>query len=347
MKHAFSHTAVAVIFFSIGIVLQERAPHLLFDDSADAAPVFRQVRQSEYAPQRYSYINPLLACESAERREASQLEPVKKTVEGIVADALRTKDAAAVSVYFDQRDGNWIGVNTGEKYFPASLLKVPLMMAIYKKAETEPAFLSKKIRYGGHDEGDFNAMEYFAPTDTIRVGQTYTIGELTERMIVHSDNNTLPFLVNQLTNQEIEDVLNDLGVQIVFGTQEQRSDFVTVKTYANFFRTLYNGSYLNRAMSERALEVLSKAEFRSGLTGPVPPHIAVAYKFGERGVNADRGDTPSERELHDCGIVYYPGHPYLLCVMTKGADFERLSAVIREISSRVYEEVDAAARGED
>jgi len=27
-------------------------------------------------------------------------------------------------------------------------------------------------------------------------------------------------------------------------------------------------------------------------------------------------------QLHDCGIVYYPETPYLLCVMTKGWNFE-------------------------
>ena len=44
-------------------------------------------------------------------------------------------------------------------------------------------------------------------------------------------------------------------------------------------------------------------------------------------------------ELHDCGIIYYPNHPYFLCVMTKGADFPVLAGVIREVSQTAWEEV--------
>jgi hypothetical protein len=43
-----------------------------------------------------------------------------------------------------------------------------------------------------------------------------------------------------------------------------------------------------------------------------------------------------ERQLHDCGIVYAPGKPYLICIMTRGSDFKRLSPVIAQISKQVY-----------
>ena len=46
-------------------------------------------------------------------------------------------------------------------------------------------------------------------------------------------------------------------------------------------------------------------------------------------------------QLHDCGIVYYPQHPDLLCVMTKGPDFERLDDIIRGVSQISFAEIDA------
>jgi hypothetical protein len=45
------------------------------------------------------------------------------------------------------------------------------------------------------------------------------------------------------------------------------------------------------------------------------------------------------RQLHDCGIVYLESHPYLLCIMTRGYDFEKLSKIISMISSQVYSEM--------
>ena len=48
-----------------------------------------------------------------------------------------------------------------------------------------------------------------------------------------------------------------------------------------------------------------------------------------------RGSTRTA-QLHDCGIVYLPGRPYFLCVITEGRDADTLAEVIREISRDVF-----------
>jgi hypothetical protein len=71
-----------------------------------------------------------------------------------------------------------------------------------------------------------------------------------------------------------------------------------------------------------------------GIKAPLPPDLVVSHKFGERTEMA--GGSVAWRELHDCGIVYYPYEPYFLCVMTKGQDFDDQRAVLRGISAVVY-----------
>jgi hypothetical protein len=112
----------------------------------------------------------------------------------------------------------------------------------------------------------------------------------------------------------------------------------SVLTYAAFFRILYNGTYLSKEMSDLALEQLAASEFRAGLRAGVPEIVPVAHKFGER------SDASGMKQLHDCGIVYYTRHPYLLCVMTRGADFAALADAIATISRTVFEEIDAQHR---
>lgn len=111
-------------------------------------------------------------------------------------------------------------------------------------------------------------------------------------------------------------------------------DYMSPKSYAFFYRVLYGSTYLTRAMSEKALELLTTPDFTDGLVAGVPAHTTVAQKFGEHSFEGVP-DTES-KQLHDCGIVYHPEHPYLLCVMTKGSDFQRLSKVIKEVSETVY-----------
>ena len=85
-------------------------------------------------------------------------------------------------------------------------------------------------------------------------------------------------------------------------------------------------------MSEKLLSILSKTEYKGGLVAGVPDNIIVSHKFGERVI----GDV---YQLHDCGIVYYPNNPYLLCVMTKGTEFTKLEKVIQDISGMVYQDM--------
>ena len=89
-------------------------------------------------------------------------------------------------------------------------------------------------------------------------------------------------------------------------------------------------------MSEHALSLLAQSGYDVGIKAGVPKDVEVAHKFGER--SGFEGDL---KQLHDCGIIYYPENPYLLCVMTQGQNFDDLSATIGMISKMVYEEFDS------
>lgn len=160
-----------------------------------------------------------------------------------------------------------------------------------------------------------------------------------ERMIVESDNNAFALLYQNINEKELKEVYTDLGLSIPENEKENLTDFMSVKAYASFFRVLYNSSYLNREMSEKALEWLTRSTFSLGLRAGVPETIPIAKKFGERNFSDDTFDPNSLKEIHDCGIVYYPDHPYLLCVMTKGKDYEKLASVIKDISKIVFKKV--------
>ena len=84
--------------------------------------------------------------------------------------------------------------------------------------------------------------------------------------------------------------------------------------------------------------MLASADFKRGLVAGVPEDIKVAHKFGER-------ETSEGKQLHDCGIVYYPNRPYLLCVMTEGADLENLISVVGGVSRLVFDEIDNQRAG--
>jgi beta-lactamase class A len=249
----------------------------------------------------------------------------KQKKEGKLTDA---------AVYFrDLENGPTMNINGQTDFIPASLLKLPLMMTYYKKAEDDPNLLQRKVKV----EGDVSSLpQNIQPKQTAEVGKEYTIDQLIGLLISESDNTAWKVLLGDLRKNYSEEdfisTLSDLG--IVDPRKRTDQQYITASTYAAIFRVLYNSSYLSIAMSDKALGLLAKSDFNDGLVAGLPTSTKVAHKFGEQ----KNGDS---QELHDCGIVYYEPNPYIICVMTKGYDVSDLSGVIKDISQKVYQEVDS------
>lgn len=285
----------------------------------------------------YRFINPLLECErSADSLQSDELRPFRTKVESYLRDRMRYPGVESASVYFRElNDGIWFSIGETERFTPASLRKVPLMIAAFKQAERDPAFLSRKVRC--QLGKDHNAQQTFKPSVLMTPGREYPVEDLIRRMIVYSDNNAFMLLSGIIEARELRRTYEGLNMRSPDAIG--KDDFLSVQTYASFFRILFNASYLGKELSDRALALLARTEFPSGIVGGVPKDMPVAHKFGEH-----RDDAAGKVQLHDCGIVYFPQHPYLLCVMTRGTSFEFLDDAIGSLSKIIFTEIDKQYR---
>lgn len=284
----------------------------------------------------YKFIDPLLSCKTVPKKEVGEFQVLKDKISQTIQSQITQGKATNVSVHFDTNDGRWLSINPEEIYSPASLAKLPVAIAFYKQAETKPEILKKTIVYDG--SFDNNEGEYFKPTQVLKAGQAYTVEDLIIHMIKYSDNNAMQLLRDNMDKNSLKEIFGDLGV-ILPTENNEAVDFLTAKQYINFFQELYNATYLDRNKSEQLLKLLSEIDFPNGLLAGLPQGLVVAHKFGERSFPDNLADKNWRgiKELHDCGIIYYPEHPYLLCIMTKGNDFNDLAGVISSISKTVYE----------
>lgn len=279
----------------------------------------------------YRFINPLLECDNFDPSGLNNCVQMENEVKNFVQQVINDKRADHVSVYFrDLNNGPWMGINENENYSPASLLKVPVMIAVLKKAETTPGFLKKRLNYVKRLENSVTAN--IVDSMQIKLGQSYTVEDLLNRMIEFSDNEAKELLFAEVGEAQFVKVLNDLGISLE-GVQAG-DDFMSVKEYSSFFRILFNATYLSKEMSEMALGILSKTRFSTGIVAGLPAGTLVSHKFGERAIGGG-----AMRQLHDCGIVYKEHTPYLVCIMTRGTDFNTQAGVIAEISKIVYRNV--------
>lgn len=284
---------------------------------------------------RIGLTNPLLDCEVAGYRRGRELRPFKQEIEALVNRLIAARDAERISVYFrDLDNGPFFGIREEEVFTGASLLKVPTVVAALLQAEQSPGFLARVVRFDGYADED--ALGQYAPEQKLERGQSYSVNELLRRAASLSDNAAAGVLNRLVAPEYIARVYRELGVaQSSPGQPGLRS--VTPLGYGRIFRVLYNASYLERPLSERALELFAGSAFRDGLAAGVSPGTTVAHKFGIYSIPG-RVQTA---QLHDCGIVYRPGRPYFLCVMTEGRDVDILAAAIRQISREVFHAVDS------
>lgn len=285
---------------------------------------------SELRAGGFKFINPLLECDNYKASKKTKIVLLETELKKYVQKQLDEKNALIISIYFrDLNNGPWVGINENENYSPASLLKVPILIAVLKKAESDPEMLNRKLFYERPvDQFGQNITD----NNMIQPGNSYSVEDLLMRMIKHSDNEAKDLLFNLIGGDYFQKVINELGLYIPGITTE---DFMSVRNYSSFFRVLYNATYLSKGMSEKALYILSNTSFEDGIVAGVAKGVTVAHKFGERGYR----DT-NVKQLHDCGIVYPKDQaPYLLCVMTRGTDFKQEAKIIAEISSIVYNSV--------
>lgn len=309
--------------------------YLIFHNNAPTA--IRSVRE---VSADYKFIEPLLFTQTPEASAFPKYRPLKNSLERYIAKTVTESTASDVSIYFrNLTTSQWIGINHTEQFSPASMLKVVTLIATLREAQTNPGILKSTAFIRGEDgKLPENIQKYYPPEDPVVVGQTYTVDELLQSLIVDSDNIANNALYEIIGAENVDKTYRDLELP----TLESGADNYTPQQYSHLFRTIYNGTYLSKDLSEKVLELLSKTKFDKGLVAGVPEGTTVSHKFGVRNIletGSKPTDEPSARELHDCGIIYYPDNPYFLCVMTRGQDFPDLEGVIRDISKITWDEI--------
>ena len=291
-----------------------------------------KVRRANAAGFRFT--NPLLDVELPEGVSVDREQHhFKYKVEDYVKQQTDGTRLRNISVYYrDLGEGPWFGINEQKEYNPASMMKVPVMIAWLKRAEKNPRVLKQTFLFDS--TVDMSTVQRLKPRYTLVAGQRYPVETLLEYMMSYSDNNATSLLYGNMTTEELNDVLDGMDIT---NRPDDTNNSITVHGYSGFFRILYNASFLNREMSEKALRLLSREDFPRGISAGVPKGVAVAAKFGE----FEGGSGIEGKQLHEFGIVYHPKGHYILGIMTDGTDFVRQSEVIRDISALVYREVDS------
>ena len=230
-----------------------------------------------------------------------------------------------VALYFEYLpSGTSIGINEKEELRLSSLGKVPIAMAAYKliaegKIRPEQELMIEQE----HIDKQFGDLWKKG------VGAKITIEEAIRLSLTDSDNTANNLLLANLPGREVDKVFESFDIP---KNKNPEEDFpvISVKNFSSILRSLYLSSYLPEKYSNKVLEILTQTRFTDQIQGGVPKDILVAHKVGVFELK-----NSIKSVFRDCGIVYVPKGPYILCVMIQ-SDNTTASKIITEISKIIY-----------
>lgn len=239
------------------------------------------------------------------------------------------KQEDKVGVYFEYLpSGTSIGVNDKEEVKIVSWSKVPMSMSILKKIERKKlAFDDILTIEEKHLDQKFGTLWKRG------AGTKLSVEELLRITLTESDNTAYNVLASQLTDQELNEVYAGLDIPL---SQEEKGGeeihlLVSPKNYSSVFRSLYLSSFLSKEHSSFLLNILTQTKFHDKLAAGVPDTVTVAHKIGVF------EPLSSEQDIFtDCGIVYVPERPYVLCMFVRDSN-EQAQNHMAYISKMVYE----------
>lgn len=220
-----------------------------------------------------------------------------------------------VFYYFRLTDGYSYGVEDGQEMKAASLIKLPVIAALYQQAEKGKIDLDEKYILKNSDKISGYGTLYSTPA-----GTPVTFQRMIELMCQQSDNTAFNIVRNRLGDSLISEVISSIGM----GKTSVGDNTTTAYDIGLFFRKLWEGKIVSAEHKEEFLKYLTDTIFENWLVAGITD-VRVAHKYGV-----------DSRIVNDAGIVF-DKKPFVLVIMSKGIIEKEANQVIPELAKMIYE----------
>ena len=237
---------------------------------------------------------------------------MKKDNLQIQLEQIAAKLQGTLSLYIEVGDESFV-VGPQHKFSAASLIKVPVLMAAFQRAQKgeldlqRPVIVPEKEKVGGS-----GVLSRLSP------GLALPLIDLLTLMIIVSDNTATNICIDEVGLGEINALMESAGcTETVLGRRLMdyearkagRDNFATARDMVKLFRELWEGKLLTPENREKALAILSEQQFRDKL-----PRLIPAIEAGDAIFAHKTGELSGVE--HDAGILVRDGKPAFIAALT-------------------------------
>ena len=215
-----------------------------------------------------------------------------------------------VSIYLKDIRHNRTWSYRGDDLFPsASLIKVPIMAAVFDKIHRGELSLNTKLVMHRRDRvGGSGSIKWYPD------GTKFTVKSLLQHMIDESDNTAAHMLISAAGFGYLQQQFPKMGLlyteifpegMSLRSTPVRYENYTTAREMSMLLEKIYHGEMVDPYSSELMIEFLKHHHVKARLAKHVPSGWEIAHKTGLlRGA------------CHDSAIIFTPHGDYILTVLT-------------------------------
>ncbi len=270
---------------------------------------------------------------------------LKNQIEQILADK-----KAVVGVSLIGNDGKDTLSIHGDRRFPMqSVFKFHIALAVLAEVDKGKLSLDQEIPIA---KEDLLPADFWSPLrDENPDGGTFTVAQLIQYSVSHSDNTACDVLIRLIgTPKTVEEYIKKSGIrdiQITYNEQDMQAkwenmfeNWTTPKAASETLRLFYENQ--NNLLSQSSHDFFwqTNKETTTGknrIRGQLPETTVVAHKTGWSGTNKETGITAA---VNNIGIVFLPDGSYFILsvfVSESAEDFDTNEKIIADIAKVTYD----------
>ncbi|HMS23387.1 MAG TPA: class A beta-lactamase-related serine hydrolase [Candidatus Saccharibacteria bacterium] len=256
-------------------------------------------------------------------------QPLRKEIEEYL-----DRTGVKHSFYFEYLfTGSTIRYGEDTKLVGASLMKIPVVMDLYKSSEQGKIELDQQVTVRADD---ISKDPEFGNQESLKAGDVITLREAAKIALIESDNTAAQIVYNSTQGllAPQDQAINNLDIETDVRYSDQgKLALISARSYSSFIKCLYFSCFLS---AEHSQEILNELKNTTGtgeqrIKAGIPKNVEVVQKIG----------SFSDITQSDCGIVYVPNRRYILCVMLDD-NSTKANQHIKDLSEKIYDYVSRA-----
>lgn len=246
-----------------------------------------------------------------------------------VQNSINDLNGKAGLYYYNLKDGSSYGINENERFIAASVIKIPVMIELFKECYDGKINMSDTLLINEKEKApEEGAIAY------MHDGTEVTLQDLCNLMIILSDNTATNMLVNHIDIDNINAAMEGLGIhttrinRLLFddaAEMEGKHNYISPKEIGTLLKIMYDGKLINKEASSKMLDILKLQQVNYKMPYLLPRDIKIAHKTGD-----DPGIT------HDMGIVFAKD-PFIICFASNETYVPKADDFIRKVTKFFYE----------